>query len=791
MDPLLDDLNEPQREGVTHEKGPLMVLAGAGSGKTRVITRRIARLLRDGVPPWRIVAVTFTNKAAGEMAKRVLELSRAAGAGSTEVRVATFHSTCARMLRRFGPEIGLPRDYTIYDTYDRDSAIKMLMEERAMDLRRVRPAAVGRRISQLKNHGMRPHDMVLGYGEVDDLVQQLYRPYTELLRQQGALDFDDLLLVFDELLSEKPKIAEVLQERTEHLLIDEFQDTNKVQYDIAKRLIAKHRNICVVGDPDQSIYKFRGAELRNVLEFENDFPDAMVVRLEQNYRSVGNVLSAAEAVIANNKLRKPKTLWTEAAAGEPLLFQVFDGPRDESRSIASRARMLIDDGVDADEIAVFYRSHYLSRSIEEGFIDVGVPYRIVGGLSFFERREIKDALAFMRVLINPLDDLSMERIVNVPPRRVGKATVKKLRDLAAEAGMTLFEAVMTPEVRARVGAQARKGLAELADVLASARGRVSESAGEPLDAVLRGVGYRDYIGGIGDPEDSARLENIDELLDDAVQFDDRMAKASAPADGFDEAPARGLSGYLQHVSLLTSEERGEGAERGSSVSLMSVHAAKGLEFDHVFIAGLEDGLFPHQRSIDGGDAELEEERRLMYVALTRARERLYLSSVMARTVQGEIRDQEVSRFFGELPEDVVDRRSEPATRSWLSSTTTWDRTGSRPPRGRGGGGWGAVEEPVGEESQEYGGESPDSAAFDPFAAPAASEAEYALDDSQETTLEVGARVEHTHFGQGVVRGIRGSGSLAKVTVDFDTAGERKLILEHAGLRIVPRQGGLW
>jgi DNA helicase-2/ATP-dependent DNA helicase PcrA len=716
-DPILDDLNPEQRAAVLFGEGPLMVLAGAGSGKTRVITRRVARLIRDGERAASILALTFTNKAAGEMARRVQEL------GGERVLVATFHSACARFLRIDGERLGYPRDFSIYDTQDRDALVKLLMDESGQDRAGVKPAQVGRRLSQLKNLCPRREDVVFGHGSVDRVLERLWDPYHAAMRQLGALDFDDLLGRFRDLLEAHPDVREHYQERFRWVLVDEFQDTNRVQYEILRLLVGRARCITVVGDPDQSIYRFRGAEVRNILDFQRDFPGTSVVRLEQNYRSTATILRAAETVIANNKQRLEKRLRTDNAAGEPVVVHAADSPQDEARAIARRVQRLVAEGNSPNEIAVFYRSHFLSRGVEEALRNEYVPYAVVGGLAFFERREIKDLLAYLRVLVNPLDDVSMERVVNVPARGIGRATVDKLRLLGKERGMSLVEVIGDPLARSTLPSRARAALAALAEVLETARTR-RHSAHAALRAVESGIGYLANLQAMGDPEDEARMENIAELMSDAASFDEKFGG--------------GLAEYLAHVSLLTSEDRSEPDE--PKVSLMSIHAAKGLEFDHVMVAGLEDGIFPNQRAIDD-DNGMEEERRLFYVAITRARRTLWLGHARERMVNGFTERQRRSDFLREIPADCIARTDGE------------------------------------DDDRDFGHEHVDSDESD-------FELEFQIDDTP--ALAAGCRVRHPEYGEGTVLVVQGRGVLARATVRFDSGADRVLLLEYAGLR---RLGG--
>lgn len=713
QDPIYQDLNEEQAAAVAHGEGPLMVLAGAGSGKTRVVTRRIARLMRDGVRSSQILAMTFTNKAAGEMAHRVQEL------GGGFVRVATFHSACARFLRAEGHRLGYPADYSIYDVQDRDSLIKELLEDLGIASSQIKPSAVGQWISRLKNAALKPSETVLGESDVARVVERLWTPYHERLRKQGAMDFDDLLGNFLQILREFPDVAEAYQARFPWLLVDEFQDTNRVQYDLCKLLCPPPGNVCVVGDPDQSIYSFRGAEIRNILDFENDYPTTTVVRLEQNYRSSATILRAAEAVIAHNKQRKQKRLRTDNPPGSPVLQLRCGDPTEEASTLADRIAGLRDEGTSLDQVAVFYRAHWLSRAIEQAMKDKGLPYEIVGGLTFFERREVKDLLAYLRALVNPLDDVSMGRIVNVPPRGLGKTGLDKLREAAQREGMSLREAIAEPSLHDGLGPKARKGLLGLADVMARAQEAAKSGVHAALKVILEGTGYLKHATSFGDPEDSTREENIAELVSDAVEYDDEHGD--------------GLSGYLQHVALLTSADtQGE----GPAVQMMTVHAAKGLEFDHVFVTGLEEGVFPSQRSAEDPNG-LEEERRLAYVALTRARVTLMVSSARERMIAGHTESMRPSRFLKELPSECLENYAP----SW--------RRYDADDRGAHSTGWSVTPDPE------------------------------AL-----AALRPGVRVRHDEYGSGLIRRIAGRGIAARAVVRFDDGIEREFVLEYAGLKLL-------
>lgn len=729
-DPIFQDLNDEQAAAVAHGGGPLMVLAGAGSGKTRVVTRRIARLLRDGVRPGQILAMTFTNKAAGEMAHRVVEL------GGGYVRVATFHSACARFLRQDGHHLGYPADFSIYDTQDRDTLIKELMADLGLSSEQAKPSLLGQWISKLKNAALQPADMGRG-SDVARLVERIWTPYHERMRKVGAMDFDDLLGVFLQILREQPEVAERYRQRFPWLLVDEFQDTNRVQYDLLKLLCPPPGNLCVVGDPDQSIYGFRGAEVRNILDFERDYPTTTVVRLETNYRSSANILHCAETVIANNTMRKDKRLRATQPPGAPVLRLKAGNAAEEASTVVDRIVQLHDEGTALDQVAVFYRAHWLSRGFEQALKDKGLPYEIVGGQTFFERREVKDLLAYLRVLVNPLDDVSMGRIVNVPPRGLGKAGVEKLRELAFQEGMSLREVVADPSLHGEFGPKARKGLAELAKTLAAAQAVAEQGAHAPLKIVLLGTDYVKHATSFGDAEDSTREENIAELVSDTVQFDKGRASGAGRTlggdDDGDDGPGDGLAGYLQHVALLTSADT---KGQGPAVRMMTVHAAKGLEFDHVFVTGLEEGTFPSMRVADDPEG-LEEERRLMYVALTRARKTLLLTNCRDRMVNGEMQTLRPSRFLKELPQDACENYA-----------PTWRRYDADD-RGSNSSGWSVTPDPE------------------------------AL-----AALRPGARVRHDLYGNGLIRKIAGVGMNARAVVRFDDGLERHFVLEYAGLKLL-------
>jgi DNA helicase-2/ATP-dependent DNA helicase PcrA len=709
MEYLLDDLNEAQKEAVTHRDGPLLVIAGAGSGKTRVITRRIAWLIAHGVDPRRILGVTFTNKAAREMAGRVED-----ALPGVRIRLSTFHSACAAFLRRSAPSLGFTSDFTIYDTSDRDQLLGSLMRERGLDPKENRPSNLGAQISSLKNRGILPTDPEFHEeSSVSYVLRRLYEPYQDALRANNAMDFDDLLLTFLRLLENNPDEKARYSSRFDYLLIDEFQDTNKIQYDIVKLLATSHSNLCVVGDPDQSIYSFRGAVLGNILSFPADYPGTKVIRLENNYRSTANILSFAQGVIARNRLRYEKVLRPVLGEGEPIAFiEAADG-HEEGALAGHQIKRLLDQSVDPREVAVFYRARFLSREIETCFKSLGIPYRLVGDLGFFQRREVKDLLAFLQVCANPLDRVSLERCLNVPPRGIGKVSRQLLFQEAAREGLPpsefLRRGMHVPGARGK----AKKGFVQLGKLLEEAAGRSLESVEGTLRLFLERTDYLNQICRTGSWEDVDREENISELVRDAADFDQRWEELAEQYP--DHSP---VSAYLAQVSLMT--DQAERQAESASVQLMTVHASKGLEFDHVFIVGLEEGLFPHSRSMEDLDGQ-EEERRLFYVAVTRARKRLYLCRAERRRgFDGGFHPQVPSSFFKEGKQQL---------------------------------GGGFEEETFQDEPHEL------------------------------PEFSVGDWVRHQRFGEGSIQNVLGRGRNAKVEILFK-GGIRTLLVEYAKLEKV-------
>jgi DNA helicase-2/ATP-dependent DNA helicase PcrA len=655
-------LNEEQRAAVDHGDGPLMVLAGAGTGKTRVLVQRIARLVERGTEPWAILAVTFTNKAAGEMRHRLRQLL---GEAADTMWIGTFHATCARILRRYAERVGLTRSFVIFDDSDQVKLIERLLKEAAFD-DQVSPRTILSRIDRAKNRNVDPTSIRTGV--YDDVIDRIYPQYQAQLAKENAVDFNDLLLKVLELLGQEDT-GRRLKMRFRHVLVDEFQDTNRVQYDLVSQLAEATRNLTVVGDDDQSVYSWRGAEPRNLLDFDRDFPDAKVIKLEQNYRSTQMILDAANSVIAKNRDRHEKALWTDRGAGETLEIYQAGDERGEAYFVAQSIRRLLDDGPHSpNDIAILYRTNAQSRVLEEHLRAARVPAKVVGAVSFFERKEVKDVIAYLRLLGNPAADSAFERVVNVPARGIGEATVDRLRAAARANGTGIYQAARLA-VRGEVaglGAAPRKKLAGFVDLMAGLQDVIAAGASvaETIIQVVDRSGFRAKLEADNSTEARDRLGNLAELVSTATDFDDEMAAATADADdGFDDddppadpasdgsPPGAGrrptIDDFLERIALSSAGDQ----TAAEQVVLMTIHIAKGLEWPVVFLTGLEDGLFPSLRERDGAseDAALEEERRLAYVAITRARERLILSHARTRRVWGEFRPQVPSRFLDDIP----------------------------------------------------------------------------------------------------------------------------------------------
>ncbi|NLG83646.1 MAG: DNA helicase PcrA [Firmicutes bacterium] len=702
---FLADLNERQKEAVCHTEGPLLVLAGAGSGKTRVLTYRIAYLLAQGVPPGAILAVTFTNKAAEEMRSRVVAL---VGPAAEKIWVGTFHATCARILRVDGKEIGLDPRFVVYDVQDQMAAVKEALVKSDLSERNFPPRAVLASISAAKNALLDPAAYERKAATFwEKTVARLYPLYQEILTRCRAVDFDDLLCETVRLFRTRPEVLARYQDRWRYILIDEYQDTNHAQYVLVNLLAQKHRNLCVVGDDDQSIYGFRQADIRNILEFEKDYPEARVVKLEQNYRSTKNILTAANGVIDCNRGRKPKRLWTENPTGEPVMVRrTFDEREEALFVVAEIERLCREEGRSLADFAVLYRINAQSRPFEEVLIQRGLPYRVVGGLRFYERKEIRDLLAYLRFIANPTAILSFRRIVNVPKRGIGEVSVERVIDFAGVEGIDLLTAIGRVEAIPDLSVKARAGLVSFARAVNAAR-----EAGPVLEVtktILAESGYLEELRREGTPEAQARMENIEEFLALAGRFDR-------------ESEEPGLASFLETVALVA--EADEYDPDAEAVTLMTLHAAKGLEFPVVFLVGLEEGLFPHLRAKE--ESDLEEERRLCYVGMTRAMERLYLTHASFRAIYGEPRPAIPSRFLAEVPQEVITEADSRPDRAAIPSSPA-------PPRS--------------------------SQAF-----------------------EVGERVGHAKWGPGTIVEIRGHGEEALVVVAFPGMGLKTLAVAHAPL----------
>ena len=740
-------LNPQQRIAVENTEGPLLVLAGAGSGKTRVLTYRVAHLMEKGVPAWKILAITFTNKAAKEMAERVQALTGEAG---SEAWISTFHACCARILRRDIEKLGYKRQFAIYDEDDRMSVIKAVLKELNLGDKEYPPKAVKAAISDAKNRMLSPDEWLRDAG--DDFrnrkYYEAYRLYERTLKGNNALDFDDLLVKTLELLAEQPPVLEYYQNRFDYILVDEYQDTNRAQYELVRLLTGKKRNLCVVGDDDQSIYGWRGADIRNILDFEKDFPDAKVVKLEQNYRSTGNILDAANQVIAHNQGRKEKALWTQAGEGEKIaLYHALD-ERDEAAFIAAMTRKLIAHGARAGDVAVLYRTNAQSRVLEEAFVRGGIPYHVYGGQKFYERREVKDLIAYMRALVNPDDDVSLRRIINEPKRGIGETTVEALQSYASSVEMSLMSAVLDVE-NAPLAARPKKLIGEFAELMIDLTEALYEkTASEFLEFMIDKTGYVRALEAVKSDENAARIENIRELQGAVTEFE-RLN------------PEGGLADFLENVALVADTDSLN--EGGGSVTLMTLHSAKGLEFDNVFLPGMEENIFPLARA-SYDDELMEEERRLAYVGITRAKKRLFLSHARSRALYNSRSANELSRFVSEIPARLLtdgtqrgDARRVPPP----SASHGFDRSGGS-----------------GYYSGRGTGTKPAAPSKPGLGIPGVQKGFGGFVGSQARSAKpialfrVGDRVIHRSFGRGRVVEVMGAGEEQRVRVAFDGSVEK-------------------
>ena len=740
-------LNPQQQEAVECTEGPLLIIAGAGSGKTRVLTQRIAYLITEKqVNPWNILAITFTNKAAGEMRDRVDQLADVNG-GS--VWVSTFHSTCVRILRRYIDRLGYDTNFTIYDTDDQKHVIKDIIKQMDLDTRMFKDRALLSAISSAKNELISPEEYQLdAAGDWNkQTISKVYNAYQRVLKQNNALDFDDLLMKTVELFQSQPDVLDSYQERFRYLMVDEYQDTNTAQFALVNLLAKKYRNLCVVGDDDQSIYRFRGANIRNILDFEKNFPDAKVIKLEQNYRSTQNILNAANAVIANNRGRKKKTLWSDRDEGEQVHLRQFMNAFEEAEYVAGDIRAKVREGAEYSDFAVLYRTNAQSRMFEEKFLMANIPYRLVGGLNFYSRKEIKDLLAYLKTIDNARDDLAVRRIINVPKRGIGVASVNKAADYAEEQGISLYEAMRrADEVPGLARAAAKlKGFTQYIDSLRAMAGILSVE--ELLKKVIDQTGYVRELEAEDTEESRARIENIDELITKVVTYEESAEHPS-------------LNGFLADVALVADIDMEDNDT--NKVLLMTLHSAKGLEFPNVYLTGMEDGIFPSYMTITSDDAmELEEERRLCYVGITRAMNDLTMTSCKTRMIRGETQYNKVSRFVHEIPRELVDlgRDSLPERKkeAEIQKKNVWKK---------------AV--------QEFRKPAAYSQAM--FDKPAMTKGSSLMSASGAPDYEVGDTVRHIKFGTGLVLNIVKGAKDYEVTVDFEKYGVKKMFAAFAKLQ---------
>jgi DNA helicase-2/ATP-dependent DNA helicase PcrA len=738
MDPLLDPLNPQQREAVEHAEGPLLIVAGAGSGKTRVIVHRLAHILARGLaPPHQVVAVTFTNKAAGEMKERV---ERLVGADRGGAQVSTFHSWCLRYLRRHADRLGFSNDFLVYDESDQAALVKECLAELSIDDASFTPRMFRNRISSAKNQGLDPEAFERAKeGLQDDLVSKVYALYQKRLKACDAMDFDDLIGKALELFAARDDLARAAAEQVRYLMVDEYQDTNRPQYRLIRHLAAAHGNVCAVGDPDQSIYRFRFADINNILSFEEDFHGTRIIRLEQNYRSTGNILEAATAVVRHNRSRIDKALWCDAPAGAPLELLAAVDERHEAERIVGRIQGLRrEHGL--EEIAVLYRTNAQSRALEETLARHRVPYIIVGGTRFYDRKEVKDVLAYLRALLNPRDDVSLRRIANVPARDIGRTTLDVVAEVAREASAPFEEAMRRTLEAGRVAGRAARALQSFLDLMGGLRASIATNTpGRLAAAIIERTGFEAYLEKTAPGDAASRVENLRELV-----------TAVSAWDGVED----GLKAFLDRTALLSETENVQGT---SGVRLMTLHSAKGLEFPVVFIAGLQENLFPHARSGEEHD-DIEEERRLFYVGMTRARTRLILTRALTRRLYGEPKPAEASRFLREIPSRLLresaldeDAQAAPYAARILGAAEAIGRRR-------------AAARTRDDESQLL----PEDAG----AAPAAGTA---------SQFSLGSRVQHPEYGVGTVIGVEGSGERLKLTVSFSIYGSKKLLPRYAQL----------
>ena len=735
---IYDTLNNEQREAVFCTEGPLLMLAGAGSGKTRSPTHRIAYLIEEkGVAPWNILAITFTNKAAQEMRERVDAL---VGYGSEDIWISTFHATCSRILRRHIDLLGYDRNFTIYDASDQKSLMKEVLKEMKIDTKQFPERSVMSEISSAKNEYKSPLDYRNEYGSNfrNQRIADIYEHYQKRLKENNALDFDDLLVKMVDLFQTNPDVLEHYQDRFQYIMVDEYQDTNTVQFLLVSLLAKKYRNLCVVGDDDQSIYKFRGANIYNILNFEKVFPDAQVIRLEQNYRSTQNILNAANGVIANNKGRKEKKLWTENQKGELVHFKQYDTEYDEADGVVSRINFLAMRGVQYKDMAILYRTNAQSRIFEEKLKQKNIPYAIVRGISFYDRKEIKDLMSYLKVVDSGMDDLSVKRIINVPKRGIGQTTINRLQEFAILNQMSFLDAVFNADEIPEV-TRALAKLHKFADMIEEFREYASEhEISELLEHILDVTQYRAELEAEGTDESISRLEDIEELFNDIAYYEEE-----------EENP--NLRDFLAEKDMYTLNAGIDNLEdENNKVLLMTLHNAKGLEFNNVFLGGMEEGVFPGFGAMMSGDeSEIEEERRLCYVGITRAKERLFLSAAKRRMLRGQTQYNRRSRFIDEIPGQYLDTEQRVSEQRVVKNT-------ERPAK------------------YQYGAKAGKPYNLSDFKVKPVGELDY----------QVGDRVKHIKFGVGTVQEITKGGRDFEVAVEFDRVGRKKMFASFAKLKKV-------
>ena len=750
-DELLSGLNPQQQEAVAFSGAPLLVVAGAGSGKTRVLTRRIAYLMaRRGVKPYEILAITFTNKAAGEMKERVTEL---VGSIAKSMWVSTFHSACVRLLRQEVERLGYSSSFSIYDSADSQKLIQKVCETLNLDSKRYPPRQFQNAISNAKNELQTPYEFLSkATNQYDTITADVYTMYEKRLKQANAMDFDDLIMKTVEVLQKFPEAKARFRSRFRHILVDEYQDTNHAQYQLVKELTGDESDgfpiaeLCVVGDADQSIYGFRGATIRNILQFEVDYPNAKTVLLEQNYRSTQNILSAANAVISQNESRKEKNLWSDSGSGAPLIGYVAESEYDEAEFVKDEIRALQNrDESQPGDTAIFYRTNAQSRVFEEVFMRAAIPYKVVGGLRFYERKEVKDILAYLRILANPTDEVSLRRIINLPKRGIGDRAIEEVDAFAFTQGISFWDALLRVREATGVPNKASQSISEFTAMI-SALAVLVEVNTKPstiIEATLEQSGLMKELADSSDPQDEVRIENLQELVSASIEYEERSFEEL----GEDEVIS--LSGFLEKVSLVAdaddipdrpgeagSHELPDGADHGGVVTLMTLHTAKGLEFPTVFLTGMEDGIFPHARTFDD-PKEIEEERRLAYVGLTRAEKRLYISRAEYRLTFGTPKYNPASRFLDEIPAELLEWKNEGKPSYTSSSAVRKSRLPAGPPPRATG------------------------------------------KISSVMALEIGQRVSHDTFGLGTVVATTGVGDKAEATINFGAYGDKRLLLRYA------------